>query len=76
MEENAQFHARILRLRRDADGDWVADLGCGHSRHVRHDPPWTNRPWITTAPGRRACLGTLLHCGTCEKMSACDTTAS
>ncbi|WP_372965970.1 DUF3565 domain-containing protein [Marinobacter sp.] len=19
-------------------------LACGHSQHVRHDPPWVNRP--------------------------------
>jgi len=25
---------------------WVADLACGHTQHVRHDPPWQNRTWV------------------------------
>jgi len=33
---------------------------------VRHDPPWINRPWVTTADGRNAALGRLLECKKCE----------
>jgi hypothetical protein len=33
--------------------DWVAELECGHQQHVRHNPPWTHRHWITTPRGRR-----------------------
>jgi hypothetical protein len=25
-------------------GDWVAVLECGHGRHMRHKPPWEDRP--------------------------------
>jgi len=32
----------------DEDSDWVAALECGHSQHVRHDPPWMERPWVLT----------------------------
>ncbi|XOJ55260.1 DUF3565 domain-containing protein [Candidatus Pseudothioglobus sp. Uisw_016] len=24
----------------DEDNHWVADLSCGHTQHVRHNPPW------------------------------------
>ena len=36
---------------------WVADLACGHTRHVRHDPPWQNRAWVVTEQGRREMIG-------------------
>ncbi len=29
----------IIAFHVDQDGDWVADLECGHTRHVRHTPP-------------------------------------
>ena len=31
-------------------GDWVAVLECGLGRHMRHKPPWEDRPWVLTAP--------------------------
>ena len=43
---------RIVGFRQDDHGDWIAELECGHAQHVRHDPPWTMRPWVTTAGGR------------------------
>lgn len=36
----------------DEHQDWVAELACGHNQHVRHNPPWTSRPWVATAEGR------------------------
>lgn len=56
---------RIISYHRDALGDWVADLECGHTQHVRHDPPWQNRPWVTTESGRAEHLGTTLACILC-----------
>jgi DNA-binding MarR family transcriptional regulator len=49
----------------DDEGHWVAELDCGHTQHVRHDPPWQNRPWVTTAGGRASRLGTTLACVAC-----------
>ena len=46
---------------------WVADLACGHTQHVRHDPPWQNRPWVLTKQGRREKLGAMLECKKCEE---------
>ena len=49
----------------DEEGDWVAELGCLHYQHVRHDPPWTNREWVLNDAGRQSKLGRLLNCVKC-----------
>ena len=56
---------RIIGYHQDDEGHWVAELECGHWQHVRHSPPWMNRPWVTTAEGRTAALGTALDCRKC-----------
>jgi hypothetical protein len=56
----------VTRFRTDEDGHWVAELDCGCSRHVRHDPPWQLRAWVTSEEGRRAHLGMHLVCA-CEE---------
>ena len=50
----------------DEEGHWVARLACGHRQHVRHQPPFTHRPWVTTAEGRAEKLGVLLDCPRCD----------
>jgi hypothetical protein len=55
----------IVGFHRDDEGHWVAELKCGHTRHVRHRPPWFNRPWVVTEQGRRSMLGKQLHCKLC-----------
>ena len=52
----------------DESGDWVADLDCGHGQHVRHRPPFVNRPWVVNVAGREAMLGTPLDCVRCDRM--------
>jgi hypothetical protein len=59
----------IVGFHQDDQGYWVADLGCGHTQHVRHRPPWELRPWVTTEEGRRAHLGQILRCVRCEEDS-------
>ena len=49
------------------ENDWVADLACGHGQHVRHNPPWQNRPWVITEQGRKEKLGVMLECKKCEE---------
>ena len=56
---------KIVGFHRDERGDWVAELACGHTQHVRHSPPWTNRPWVMTAEGRRRFIGQELDCKKC-----------
>jgi hypothetical protein len=62
---SASLPRRIVGYHLDEEGDWVAELECGHGQHVRHDPPWQVREWVTTEAGRAAHLGTLLNCVRC-----------
>ena len=57
---------KIIAFHQDDRADWVADLDCGHTQHVRHNPPWALRPWVTTPEGRSAHLGHGLPCPACE----------
>jgi hypothetical protein len=57
---------RIIGFHQDEEGDWVAELECGHGQHVRHNPPWINRPWVVTAEGRARTLGQILSCRLCD----------
>ena len=57
----------IVGFHQDEENHWVADLACGHGQHVRHDPPWQNRPWVLTEQGRKEKLGVMLECKTCEE---------
>jgi hypothetical protein len=58
---------RIAGFHLDEEGDWVADLDCGHTRHVRHRPPWFNRPWVIDPARRAAAIGTALDCVKCDR---------
>ena len=58
---------RMVGFHRDDLGDWVADLECGHKQHVRHKPPWTNRPWVATPEGREGRIGGMLECKACDE---------
>jgi tellurite resistance-related uncharacterized protein len=62
----------ITGYHRDVEGDWVADLSCGHGQHVRHRPPFQLRAWVLEAEGRRAKLGTLLACPLCDRAELPD----
>lgn len=57
----------IVGYHRDEDGDWVAELACGHGQHVRHRPPFTLRPWVLEPESRDARLGTQLDCLRCDR---------
>ena len=58
---------RILGFARDADGDWVARLDCGHRRHIRHRPPLADYPWIADAAGRAGKIGAEIECERCAR---------
>lgn len=60
---------RMVGFHLDEHGDWVADLECGHTQHVRHQPPWQLRPWVMTEEGRDSKLGQELDCKKCETAS-------
>jgi hypothetical protein len=63
---------RIVGFHQDEEQHWVAELECGHHRHVRHDPPWISRPWVVTAHGRMRMLGTPLRCRKCEEETSSE----
>ncbi len=58
----------IVGFHQDEAQDWVAELDCGHGVHVRHNPPFMNRPWVVSEAGRRAALGQRHACVRCERL--------
>jgi hypothetical protein len=58
---------KIIDYHKDVEDHWVAQLACGHFQHVRHNPPWTTRPWVVTSEGRDSMLGFELSCKKCDQ---------
>lgn len=52
----------------DDEGDWVAELSCLHNQHVRHNPPFQERPWATSEAGRAERLGSPIECPLCDRL--------
>lgn len=61
---------KIMGFHQDDERHWVAELECGHDQHVRHVPPWINRPWVTSEKGRQSRVGSKLNCKECDRVSA------
>lgn len=61
---------RITGFHQDDEGHWVAELECGHTQHVRHDPPWQVRPWVVEHETREARIGSSLPCRACDEQAA------
>ena len=64
--QSAGIPRKIVGFRMDVDRNWVADLECGHQKHVRNDPPYTDHHWVTTAQGRLEHMGQELICSACR----------
>lgn len=62
----------ITGFHKDEEDHWVAQLACGHNQHVRHDPPWVNRPWVVSPEGRDTMLGVELNCVKCKQDAPVD----
>lgn len=62
----------IKNYHQDGECDWVAQLACGHFQHVRHKPPFINRPWVIIEQGRLSMLGHQLNCVKCDQGAAKD----
>jgi tellurite resistance-related uncharacterized protein len=58
----------VTGFRQDTEGDWVAELACGHGQHMRHRPPWTERAWVVTPGGRAAKVGVVIDCPLCDRI--------
>lgn len=63
---------KIVSFHQDEEQHWVARLQCGHNQHVRHNPPWTSRPWVVTPEGRAAAVGAELECKKCDEGRPAD----
>jgi hypothetical protein len=57
----------IVGFHQDGVGDWVAELACGHSQHIRHRPPFELREWVLSEDERAAAVGTLRDCPLCNR---------
>jgi len=57
----------ISGFHQDEDGDWVARLSCWHNQHLRHRPPFQERPWVLEECGRAARVGAELDCPLCDR---------
>lgn len=66
----------ITGFHRDDDLHWVAQLACGHFQHVRHDPPWQERPWVVTPASRDGQRGQPLGCRKCDEGAPADARAA
>ena len=64
----------IIGYHLDDENHWVARLKCLHFQHVRHQPPFINRPWVTQQTTRAAMLGTQLNCIKCDNNAEIDFT--
>ena len=62
----------IIGYHIDDENDWVAELACRHFQHVRHNPPFINRPWVISAEGRIDMLGHKLQCKKCDDKAPVD----
>lgn len=62
----------IVGFHQDEDGDWVAELSCLHNQHVRHQPPFQERPWVVDEAGRASRLGVELDCPLCDRAELPD----
>jgi hypothetical protein len=62
----------IEGFHQDDEGDWVAELSCLHGQHVRHRPPFFDRPWVTTAEGRAERVGSPIDCPLCDRAELPD----
>ena len=63
---------RVVGFHTDDEGDWVAELDCGHTRHVRHRPPFFNRPWVVDPQQRADAIGMPLDCVKCDRGEPVD----
>lgn len=67
IQKGMYMQQAIIGFHLDEEQHWVADLACGHGQHVRHNPPWQNRPWVMTEQGRKEKLGVMLECKKCDE---------
>lgn len=59
---------RIINgFRQDKVGDWIAELSCGHTRHLRHQPPFQDVGWVLDPQRRLSKIGEEMTCLACSR---------
>jgi hypothetical protein len=58
----------IVRFFQDEEDHWVVCLDCGHTQHVRHNPPHNERPWVLSSTERENRLGSPMDCVQCDRL--------
>ncbi|MCE0461263.1 MULTISPECIES: DUF3565 domain-containing protein [Pseudomonas] len=76
-ERNPDKRARpnrptVTGFHQDEDGHWVVELSCGHTQHLRHQPPWQARAWVLDPLQRIEKIGQSFDCGWCAQASVSD----
>ncbi|WP_460140267.1 DUF3565 domain-containing protein [Pseudomonas sp. S2_E01] len=71
-KRNATDGSTITGFHQDEDGQCVADLSCGHTQHLRHQPPWQSRAWVLDPAQRAEKIGQRFECGWCAQGSVSD----
>ncbi|MCU1762281.1 DUF3565 domain-containing protein [Pseudomonas sp. 14P_8.1_Bac3] len=64
---NAVENSTVTGFHQDEDGHWVAELCCGHTQHLRHQPPWQSRAWVLDPAQRVEKIGQPFACGWCAQ---------
>lgn len=63
----AGYFSQVLGFHQDEDGHWVVELSCGHTQHLRHQPPWQSRSWVLDPEQRQQRIGQAFACGWCAQ---------
>ncbi|SDU75960.1 Protein of unknown function [Pseudomonas mediterranea] len=62
----------VTGFHQDEEGHWVAELSCGHTQHLRHQPPWQSRAWVLDPTQRIEKIGQPFDCGWCAQAPVSD----
>ncbi|MGZ0785343.1 DUF3565 domain-containing protein [Pseudomonas saponiphila] len=71
-QRNGKTPSTIRGFHQDEDGHWVAELSCGHTQHLRHQPPWQSRAWVLDPQRRTEKIGQPFACGWCAQAPGSD----
>ncbi|MEK9723056.1 MAG: DUF3565 domain-containing protein [Rhodospirillaceae bacterium] len=61
---------RITGYHQDDRGHWIAELACGHQRHVRREPLFRTASWVITERSRLARVGQQIPFWLCARDEA------
>ncbi|ULT69864.1 DUF3565 domain-containing protein [Pseudomonas sp. BC42] len=71
-QRNGKSRPTIRGFHQDEDGHWVVELSCGHTQHLRHQPPWQSRAWVLDTQRRAEKIGQPFDCGWCAQTPGSD----